>query len=528
MKNICVKCSAPLKENAKFCSVCGTVVKTAEVTQNQNIENSKDPKKADLYTSEKCSCGAFIKKNAKFCTSCGATIIVKPPPVEEAKENVEQAPASTIEEPVEITDNQNIPKGNIKEEESPEVVENEVKDAAPKEVEKEEPAPKEVEAKEADITEPNKEKTEQIIEMSEKSDEGQTKEPKLESSHKVADSETVKVEAENIKAPPTVKQKQTTIAKEPNKTKSTANVKPPKTKQPKDKKPVKKSVVLFIILGAFIFIIGASIGGYFLYDHLNNRPIIAEGEKADESKEVKDEDTSEIFGDDYDENGDDELADDESEDDITIDRQQIQREDIAATSIQRPEADRPSESSQGIKSVRIGNQTWMAENLNINTGNNWIPEETVWNDNTRSYEVKKYPQFGRLYDWNTARNACPAGWRLPTDDDWKQLELYLGMPSSSVNDIGWRGTNQGGRLKSTGSWESPNTGAINNTGFSALPAGNRYASGSYYDVRKIGFWWTATDDGNQAWYRSLSHSMNTINRNKFDKTGAFSVRCIKN
>ncbi len=89
------------------------------------------------------------------------------------------------------------------------------------------------------------------------------------------------------------------------------------------------------------------------------------------------------------------------------------------------------------KTVKIGEQTWMAENLNF--------------DNTGSYcyanKQENCDKYGRLYTWEAAKNVCPTGWHLPTEEEWQQLEKYLGMTDSELtkNDT-WRGTDQGKRL----------------------------------------------------------------------------------
>src|SRR5690606_12297955 len=106
-----------------------------------------------------------------------------------------------------------------------------------------------------------------------------------------------------------------------------------------------------------------------------------------------------------------------------------------------------------------------------------------------------------LYDWETACDVCPDGWHLPTDAEWTELTDYLGE-------------NAGGKLKATGTieagtglWYDPNTGATNETGFTALPGGNRYSNGSFYDFGYFGYWWSATEDNaTYAWYRFVGIS----------------------
>ena len=148
-------------------------------------------------------------------------------------------------------------------------------------------------------------------------------------------------------------------------------------------------------------------------------------------------------------------------------------------------------------------------------------------DNNSSYAST----YGRLYDWETANNVCPSGWHLPSDDEWKQLEMYLGMSQSDADNTGWRGTDEGGKLKETGTtlWKSPNTGATNESFFTAVPGGYRgYRNGGFYDVGNGGYWWSATEGGtNDAWSRILYYSRIDVYRYDGYKRYGFSVRCLR-
>jgi len=119
-----------------------------------------------------------------------------------------------------------------------------------------------------------------------------------------------------------------------------------------------------------------------------------------------------------------------------------------------------------IKTVKIGNQTWMAENLNIKTGNSWCYNE----DNSYCYK------YGRLYDWETAIKACPKGWHLPSNQEWDDL----------VDAAGGRGV-AGMKLKARNGWDNNGNGT-DNYGFSALPGGSFGSS----RPGSAGFWWTAS------------------------------------
>jgi uncharacterized protein (TIGR02145 family) len=196
------------------------------------------------------------------------------------------------------------------------------------------------------------------------------------------------------------------------------------------------------------------------------------------------------------------------------------------------------------RTVKIGNQWWMAENLKVThyRNNNSIPIVTngaVWGGlTTGAYcdpnnNAGYVSTFGRLYNWyavNDSRKIAPAGWHVPSDDEWKQLEIYLGMNVAELDLTGYRGTTEGGALKDVGTtlWSSPNSGATNESGFSALPAGLRDYVGNFYDMTNYGSFWSSTQsDGSSAWERHLYYSYPTIYRFAYAKPFGFSVRCVK-
>src|SRR5690554_5745112 len=171
------------------------------------------------------------------------------------------------------------------------------------------------------------------------------------------------------------------------------------------------------------------------------------------------------------------------------------------------------------QTVTIGNQEWMAENLAYepSSGNYW-----AYDNNNSNVET-----YGYLYDWETACDVCPDGWHLPTDAEWTELTDYLGE-------------NAGGKLKATGTieagtglWYDPNTGATNETGFTALPGGYRYGYATFGGVGSTGYWWSATEgDASTAWHRSMSYgsmSYGSSNVYRYDasKELGFSVRCLR-
>ena len=195
------------------------------------------------------------------------------------------------------------------------------------------------------------------------------------------------------------------------------------------------------------------------------------------------------------------------------------------------------------KTVKIGDQWWMAENLKVTHYNNNdsipnVTDNSEWRtltsgaycnyDNDSSY-VNTY---GRLYNWHAVddnRNLAPAGWHVPSDDEWKQLEMYLGMTQSMVNATGWRGSDEGGKMKEadTTRWRSPNTGATNASGFTALPGGDRY-EGAFIAISQYGYWWSATEAQTPtAWDRFIGFGRADVARHDVFKYTGYSVRCVK-
>ncbi|HEY3389505.1 MAG TPA: fibrobacter succinogenes major paralogous domain-containing protein [Prolixibacteraceae bacterium] len=170
------------------------------------------------------------------------------------------------------------------------------------------------------------------------------------------------------------------------------------------------------------------------------------------------------------------------------------------------------------KSIKIGNQEWMAENLAFKT------ESGSWNPGGITDNFNKY---GYLYTWEAAKQAVPNGWHLPTDEEWKELEIFLGMSQSDADEINYRGTNEGDKLKSLTGW-SENGNGTDNVGFTALPAGLRTNSGSFFVYTWYSYWWTATEsDNSNAWFRLIVHYRSKIGRNQSFKEDAYSVRCVK-
>lgn len=200
--------------------------------------------------------------------------------------------------------------------------------------------------------------------------------------------------------------------------------------------------------------------------------------------------------------------------------------------------------SDTYETVTIGTQVWMLKNLDVSTYRNGdsIPHRSDFYSwvNYRSGGWCYYENdsangsiFGKLYNWyaiNDSRGLAPIGWHIPSDEEFKILEVYLGMTESQTDSTEYRGTNEGGKLKETGTsfWLSPNTGATNESRFSALPGGYRNASAQFYGIGAYGAWWSSTEyDSLGAWIRSMDSSNALIYRYFLIKQFGYSVRCVR-
>lgn len=206
------------------------------------------------------------------------------------------------------------------------------------------------------------------------------------------------------------------------------------------------------------------------------------------------------------------------------------------------------------KTITIGGKEWMAENLKYlpsvvgpATGSQTTACYYVYGyDGTSVTEAKataNYQTYGVLYNWPAAMNgaatsntipsgvqgACPPGWHLPSDAEWQQLEMYLGMSQSEADKTNLRGTDEGGKLKHPGTeyWASPNTGATNSSGFTALPGGI-FFSGNFQAILTQSLWWSSTQYLQEgAWWRYLTNSESKVYRIQQLKSNGLSVRCVK-
>ena len=225
------------------------------------------------------------------------------------------------------------------------------------------------------------------------------------------------------------------------------------------------------------------------------------------------------------------------------------------------------------KTVKIGNKWWMAENLKVKKYKNGDPinfvqniiytsnlDTTTWQNSTigayciidnnqwiydttlkikvmqpsTNYNGKIY---GLLYNWysiNDSRGVAPAGWHIPSDAEWKEMEISLGMSASDADNVNWRGTDQGNKLRIYTGWSMPYEKYVvwgtNESGFSALGSGCCLFNGQWGNpgVYSIGFWWTSSvNDSGLPWYRYLDYNKANVFRFYASKNSGYSIRCVK-
>jgi len=196
--------------------------------------------------------------------------------------------------------------------------------------------------------------------------------------------------------------------------------------------------------------------------------------------------------------------------------------------------------------VKIGDQWWIAENLKVTHYKNGeeIPEVTdnaVWGDLSTGArcvydnDENNADTYGYLYNWYAVagnHDIAPEGWHMPTHDEWKELEIFLGMNQTELDGTGWRGTNEGSKLAGQADlWDDgdlKNNGAFGESGFTALPAGYRSIGGDYNDLGYCAYFRSATAiDASYAWYRGLSYFHLNVRGSYDNNLLGFSVRLIR-
>jgi uncharacterized protein (TIGR02145 family) len=173
----------------------------------------------------------------------------------------------------------------------------------------------------------------------------------------------------------------------------------------------------------------------------------------------------------------------------------------------------------------IGTQVWMADNLQFASDSN-----AYLNPSNPSTVNAVY---GRLYTFDEAKQACPNGWHLPTDEEWKTMEMTLGMSAIQADALNDRGTDEGAQLKSVEEWNSSINAGIegtNSVGFNALPSGEWNPSfGPFFGLGTEASYWTASvyDTTDASWMRALAYDNATINRSYATQKMGFACRCVK-
>jgi uncharacterized protein (TIGR02145 family) len=194
------------------------------------------------------------------------------------------------------------------------------------------------------------------------------------------------------------------------------------------------------------------------------------------------------------------------------------------------------------KTIKIGDQVWMAENLKTTKYNDGtviplITDGTLWGtastNGAAAYcwynapnESTNLTTYGALYNWyavdtlsNGNKNVCPTGWHVPTDGEWTTLTTYLGGEGVA-----------GGKMKEAGlaHWKSPNEGATNESGFAGRPGGFHSNRGTFSNVGYYGSWWSSSEfNTTDAWSRDLVYDDDLVLRGSFNKGSGFSVRCLR-
>jgi formylglycine-generating enzyme len=180
----------------------------------------------------------------------------------------------------------------------------------------------------------------------------------------------------------------------------------------------------------------------------------------------------------------------------------------------------------------IGRQIWLVENLKTTKYNDGSPIPLIkdghaWSrlttagycfyNNDVTFNKATY---GAIYNWYTVNTnkLCPNGWHVPSDAEWKTLTNYLGGEDAA-----------GGKLKETGisHWSTPNDGATNSSGFTALPGGYRQEDGSFYNINDDNTWWSSTLNNNNAFGRNVNYNYSYVTNTSYNKNFGFSVRCLR-
>ena len=203
----------------------------------------------------------------------------------------------------------------------------------------------------------------------------------------------------------------------------------------------------------------------------------------------------------------------------------------------------PTIDGHTYKTVKIGNQEWFAENLKTTVYANgdeipysrmnesWMNQEMGMRC-SYEHDDAMNAKYGQLYNWYTVddeRGLCPSGWHVPSDEDWQDLEVFLGMSRADVSLEGDRGSDEWGmgtKLKAKSGWKNGGNGS-NELGFSALASGYRLSNGSFGYEGNYGYFWSSSPYGTSAWDRKLGSGNAGVYRTNLNPRFGFSVRCVR-
>jgi len=148
-----------------------------------------------------------------------------------------------------------------------------------------------------------------------------------------------------------------------------------------------------------------------------------------------------------------------------------------------------------VKTIKIGNQIWMAENMDVDIKGSWVYDNNPANSET----------YGRLYNWQAANKVCPAGWHLPSDKEWAKLFEAFGGESEAGKQL---------KLEGSSGFKAPYGGYCNGKSF-------------WFLLQYVGYWSSSSYDDGHAWLHFMTNKDNTVTTTYFNKNYGFSVRCVK-
>jgi uncharacterized protein (TIGR02145 family) len=191
--------------------------------------------------------------------------------------------------------------------------------------------------------------------------------------------------------------------------------------------------------------------------------------------------------------------------------------------------------------TNIGNQIWMTENLKTTKLNDkssitLVPSNSIWISTTRSSycwfsnDTSYKALYGAIYNYFAVQTGklCPSGWHVPSHNEFKTMEKTLGMSQAEADSLGWRGTDQGKKMKSRTGWNDNGNGT-NRSGFNGLAGGYRYGvDGGFNDLGAVSYWWTSTKkSATLGFYRRLDYDNTKVYAEGVKLQAGKYVRCVK-